>query len=57
MSIKAEGKDGVFAPLREVEEPTPGEVCQVFSESELKRLVAAVPWLKASERRVSIPAK
>lgn len=26
MSIKAEFKDGVFAPLQEVEEPTPGEV-------------------------------
>ena len=50
MSIKAEFKDGVFAPLQEVEEPTPGEVYQVFSESELRRLTAAVPWLKASER-------
>ena len=50
MSIKAEYNDGVFAPLQEVEDPTPGEVCQVFSESELKRLAAAVPWLKASER-------
>ncbi len=49
MSIKAEYKDGVFAPLQEVEEPTPGEVYQVFSESELRRLAAAVPWLKASE--------
>jgi hypothetical protein len=33
-----------------VEEPKPGEVYQVFSESELKRLVANIPWLKASER-------
>ena len=38
MSIKAEYKDGVFAPLQEVEEPAPGEVYQVFSESELRRL-------------------
>ncbi len=50
MSIKAEYKDGVFVPLQEVEEPTPGEVYQVLSESELKRLAADVPWLKASER-------
>ena len=40
----------MFAPLQEVEDPTPGEVYQVFSESELKRLAASVPWLKASER-------
>ncbi len=50
MSIKAEYRDGVYVPLQEVEEPTPGEVYQVFSESELKRLVADIPWLKASER-------
>ena len=50
MSIKAKCRDGVFAPLHEVEEPKPGEVYQVFSESELKRLAADVPWLKASER-------
>ena len=49
MSIKAEYRDGVFAPLQEVEEPSPGEIYQVFSESELRRLAAAVPWLKASE--------
>ena len=49
MSIKAEYRDGVYVPLQEVEEATPGEVYQVFSESELKRLVADVPWLKASE--------
>ena len=50
MSIEAEYEDGVFAPLREVEEPTPGDVYRVFSESELRRLTAAVPWLMASER-------
>ncbi len=50
MSIKAEFKDGVFAPVEEVEEPTPGEAYQVFSESELRRLVADVPWLKRSEQ-------
>ena len=50
MSIKAEYKDGVFVPLQEVEDPTPGEVYQVFSESELKRLAADVPRLKGSER-------
>ncbi|MDE2678344.1 MAG: hypothetical protein F4087_09875 [Gemmatimonadetes bacterium] len=50
MSDLAEYKDGVFAPLQEVEEATPGEVYQVFSESELNRLAAAVPWLKESER-------
>ena len=49
MSIKAKFRDGAFEPLQEVEEPTPGEVYQVFSESELRRLAAAVPWLKASE--------
>ena len=50
MSIKAEYRDGVFAPLQEVEEPTPGEIYQVFSESELQRLAADVPCLRASER-------
>ena len=40
----------VFAPLQEMEELAPGEVYQVFSESELKRLAAEVPWLKGSER-------
>ena len=50
MSIKAEYNDGVLAPLQEVEDPTSGEVCQVLSESEFKRLAAAVPWLKVSER-------
>ena len=50
MSIKAEYKDGAFAPLQEVGAPAPGEGYQVFSESELKRLAAAVPWLKASQR-------
>ena len=50
MSIKAEYRDGVFAPLRDVEKPTPGEVYEVFSEGELKRLAADVPWLKGSER-------
>ncbi len=50
MSIKAEYKDGVFVPLEEVEEPTPGEVYQVFSERELRRLADDVPWLTRSER-------
>ena len=50
MSIKAEYRDGVFVPLQDVEEPTPGEVYQVFSESELRRLAADVPWFTASER-------
>ena len=50
MSIKAEYRDGVYVPLQEVEEATPGEVYQVSSESELKRLAADLPWLEASER-------
>ena len=50
MNIRAEYKDGVFVPLQEVEHATPGEVYQVFSESELRRLAADVSWLKASER-------
>ena len=50
MSIKAEYRDGVFAPLEEVESPAPGEVYRVFSERELQRLAADVPWLKGSER-------
>ena len=50
MSIKAEYRDGVFVPLQEVRQPAPGEVYQVFSESELKRLTADVVWLKGSER-------
>lgn len=49
MSIKAEYRDGVFVPLEEVRKPTPGEVYQVFSESELKRLSADLLWLKGSE--------
>ena len=48
--MKAEYRDGVFAPLQKVEEPKPGEVYQVFSKSELKRLAADEPWLKPSER-------
>ena len=50
MSIKAEYRDGIFAPLQEVEQPTPGEVYEVFSEGELKRFAANLPWLKGSER-------
>ena len=50
MSIKAEYRDGVFVPLQEVAETMPGEVYEVFSESELKRLAANVLWLKGSER-------
>lgn len=50
MSIKAEYRDGVFAPLQEVERATPGEVYEVFSEDELKQLAADVSWLKGSER-------
>ena len=50
MSIEAEHKDGVSAPLQEVEEAASGEAYRVFSESEFQRLAAAVPWLKASER-------
>ncbi len=50
MSIKVEYRDGVFAPLEEVEGPTRDEVYQVLSESELKRLAVDVPWLKGSER-------
>ena len=42
MSIKAEYRNGVLAHLQEIEEPTPGEVYQVFSESELRRLAADV---------------
>ena len=46
-------KVGVFVPLEEVEEPSPGEVYQVFSESELRRLEADVPCLKfGAELRV-----
>ena len=50
MSIKAEYRDGVFAPLEEVRVATPGETYQVFSENELKQLAAHVPWLRGSER-------
>ena len=50
MSIKAEYRDGVFAPLQEANDLAPGEVCHVFSDCELKRLVASVPWLMTSER-------
>ena len=50
MSIRAEYRDGVLGPLQRVEDPTPGEVDPVFSKSELKRLAAAVAWLKVSER-------
>ena len=50
MSVKVEYRDGVFAPVQKLEDPKPGEVYQVFSESELKRLAADEPWLKRSER-------
>ena len=50
MSITAEYRDGVFTPLQEVVESKPGEVYEVFSKGELKRLVANVAWLKGSER-------
>ncbi len=50
MRIKVEYGDGVFAPLHGVEDTKTGEVYQVFSEGELKRLAADVPWLKGSER-------
>ena len=50
MSIKAEYRDGVFAPLQEVKEPAPGEIYEVFSEGELQPLAADVPWLRVSER-------
>ncbi|MDE0123390.1 MAG: hypothetical protein OXN97_02325 [Bryobacterales bacterium] len=50
MSIEVEHRDGVFVPLQEVRSPTPGEVYQVFSKSELKRLSADVRWLQGSER-------
>ena len=50
MSIRVEYRDGVFAPLQEVEEPTPGEVYRLFSETELTQLAADVPRLKGSER-------
>ena len=50
MSIKVEYRDGVFALLHEIGEPTPGAVYQIFSESELKQFVADVPWVKGSER-------
>ena len=50
MSIKVEYRDGVFVPLQEVGGPTPGEVYQVLSETELKRLAADALWLKGSER-------
>ena len=45
MSIRAEYGDGVFAPLEEVDDFAPGEVCHVLSDSELKRLVATAGWL------------
>ncbi len=50
MSIRVEYRDGVFAPLQEVEEPTPGGVYRLFSETELKELAADVLRLKGSER-------
>ncbi|MDE2781943.1 MAG: hypothetical protein OXK77_03220 [Gemmatimonadota bacterium] len=50
MRIKAEYGDGALTPRHELEEPTPGEVYEIFPESELRRRVVAVPWLKASER-------
>ncbi len=40
----------MFTPLEEVDSAATGKVYQVFSESELKRLVADVQWLKGSER-------
>ena len=50
MSIKAEYRNGVFKPLVEVSNAVPGKMYQVFSEGELSRLAADLPWLKDSER-------
>lgn len=58
MSIKVEYRDGVFAPLQEVREPTPGEVYEVFSEGELRGDIVLVSFpftdLTASKRRPAL---
>jgi predicted DNA-binding antitoxin AbrB/MazE fold protein len=50
MSIKAKYADGVFKPLEKVKHAVPGEVYQIFSEGELRKLTEDLAWLRASEK-------
>lgn len=50
MSFRAEYGNGVFKPLVEVSNAVPGEMYEVFSEGELRRLAEGLRWLKGSER-------
>ena len=50
MSVKAKYSDGVFKPLEQVENATPGKVYIVFSDEELRSLTENMRWLKAAEK-------
>ena len=50
MSIKAEYRNGVFKPLVEVSDADAGDLYQVFSEDELRRLAEDPRWLKGLDR-------
>lgn len=50
MSIKAEFSNGVFKPLEQVPNATPGKVYTVFSEEELRSLTEGLQWLKTAEK-------
>ena len=49
MSIKATYSDGVFKPLENVGDITPGKVYEVFGRDELQRFLEDLRRLKASE--------
>jgi predicted DNA-binding antitoxin AbrB/MazE fold protein len=50
MSIKVEFSNGVFKPLENVDNVSPGVVYTVVSEDELRSLAEDLQWLKASEK-------
>ena len=50
MSIRVAYKDGVFAPLENVEGVTPGKIYTVFSDEELRDIRETLDWLKTAEK-------
>lgn len=50
MSIKAEFSNGVFKPIEQVPNATPGKICTVFSEEELRSLTEGLQWLRTAEQ-------
>jgi predicted DNA-binding antitoxin AbrB/MazE fold protein len=50
MSVRVKYSNGVFQPLEEVRDATPGKIYQVFSEEELRKLAEDLDWLKGAEK-------